>query len=128
MTGGGRHRYGVPYSPVGRRRWDERQRAQAAHLDAQEPGWSVLYGVWSRSFFAFAVWPAARGVVVDARTPEALREAMREAEALGAEAWSVIDDVRHSRTRTVAWRGGEQPPSASARRPSGCVRPEEGGM
>lgn len=81
---GGRHRCGVPYTPVGRRRWDERQRAQAAQLDALEPGWSVVYGPWSRLFFAFAAWPASRAVVVDARTPEALWQAMREAETSGA--------------------------------------------
>jgi hypothetical protein len=90
VTAGGRHRYGMPYSPVRRRRWDERQRAQAAHLDAQEPGWAVVYGVWSRSFFAFAAWPATRGVVVNAPTPEGLWQAMREAEMLAVEAgaWS----------------------------------------
>ena len=66
------------------------QRAQAAHLDALEPGWAILYGPWSRVFFAFAAWPATRGVVVNAPTPEGLWQAMREAEMLAVEAgaWS----------------------------------------
>jgi hypothetical protein len=81
---GGRHRCGVPYTPVRRRRWDERQRAQAAHLDALEPGWAILYGPWSRVFFAFAAWPAPRALVVGARTPEGLWDAMRQAEMSAA--------------------------------------------
>lgn len=80
----GRHRLGVPKVPVRRRRWDERQRAQAVHLDAQEPGWAVIYGLWSRAFFAFAAWPAPRALVVAARTPEGLWEAMRDAESSAA--------------------------------------------
>src|SRR5690606_10114646 len=68
---------------------DERRRAQAAHLDAHEPGWLVLYGPWSRAFFAFAAWPAPRALIVGARTPEALRDAMRHAETAAAVAGRV---------------------------------------
>ncbi len=81
---GGRHRCGVPYTPVRRIRWDVRQREQAARLDAEEPGWVIVYGPWSRRFMAFAAWPVSRGLVVDARTPEELWEAMRDAEMTDA--------------------------------------------
>jgi hypothetical protein len=78
---GRRHRRGSPPSPRPRPPVDARQREQAALIDAREPGWTVIYGPWSRRFFAFAAWPAPQGVIVDSATLEDLVAAMRGAEA-----------------------------------------------
>jgi hypothetical protein len=88
----GRHREGRIYSTVEPRRWDERQSAWAAHLDRNTPNWSIIYGPWSRVFWAFAAWPAPRPLVVDARTPEGLWEEMRAAEASPGMAGVVVSE------------------------------------
>ncbi|MEV5408633.1 hypothetical protein AB0K60_07320 [Thermopolyspora sp. NPDC052614] len=80
VAGQGRHRAGSPYQSVRPRLWDERERAWATHLDHSAPNWSIIYGVWSRLYFAFAAWPVERALVVDAPTPERLWAAMQEAE------------------------------------------------
>ncbi|GII87284.1 hypothetical protein Ssi03_52740 [Sphaerisporangium siamense] len=60
-------------------RWDAGKRALAAQMDRLEPGWHVMYGLWSRRFYAIATCcPVA--MIVEARTPEELRERMREGE------------------------------------------------
>lgn len=86
----GRHarRPDAPYVHVRRGRWDEPQRAQAQHLDAHEPAWAIVYGPWSRRFFAFAAWHAPRALIVAADTAEALWDAMRDAESsAGVRGW-----------------------------------------
>ncbi|MEV5407625.1 hypothetical protein AB0K60_02145 [Thermopolyspora sp. NPDC052614] len=80
MTAGGRHRLGNPYETVRRRPWDLHRRAEADALNDQEPAWTVLYGPWSRAFWAFASLPVPRPLVIDARTAEELWEQMRAAE------------------------------------------------
>lgn len=84
MRGGGRHRFGVPYQAVESRSWDRHRRAEAEAMDRREGAWLVVYGPWSRVFWAFAAGPVPRALVVSASRPEGLREAMREAEADGA--------------------------------------------
>jgi len=78
---GGRHRLGVPCEVVKPRAWDRHRRAEAEAINRQEVGRAVLYGPWSRVFWAFEAWPAPCPVMVDARTPDGLREDMRAAEA-----------------------------------------------
>jgi hypothetical protein len=82
VMAGGRHRLGLPREAVWPRRWDTNRRGQAEDLDGEEKAWLVVYGPWSRLFWAFAAWPAPRPLVVDARTAEGLRQEMREAESL----------------------------------------------
>ncbi|GII88300.1 hypothetical protein Ssi03_62900 [Sphaerisporangium siamense] len=75
----GRHEEGAPVTDVQPIRWDEDKKATAAQLDQLEPGWQVIYGLWSRRYYAFATCcPVA--LMVDAPTPEELRERMREGE------------------------------------------------
>lgn len=63
MKAGGRHRYGMPYQAVEPRRWDPHRRAEADVLNDREPAWMVVYGLWSRLFFAFAADVACPGGV-----------------------------------------------------------------
>ncbi|MEV5411018.1 hypothetical protein AB0K60_19510 [Thermopolyspora sp. NPDC052614] len=89
MTGG-RHRLGTPHVTVRRRLWDRHRRDEADALNDREHAWTVLYGPWSRAFWAFAAWPVPHPLVVDAHTVEGLQEEMRAAEtslAL-AEGWT----------------------------------------
>ena len=84
---GARHRRGSPPNPCPRPRTpaDTHQRQQAALIDAREPRWTVVYGPWSRRFFAFAAWSTPQGLMVTASTPEELVEAMRDVEVAHGE-------------------------------------------
>ncbi|RCG30019.1 hypothetical protein DQ384_17835 [Sphaerisporangium album] len=62
------------------RRWDPEQTAAAVQLDRAESGWHVMYGSWSRRFFAIALW-SDEPVMVYAHTAGELREVMRDVEA-----------------------------------------------
>ena len=98
---GARHRRGSPPPPPRPRTpADAHQRELAALIDAREPGWTVVYGPWSRRFFAFAAWPVQRGLVVTATTAEALVEEMRDAEvahgAAVAPAWGRDGQIRQA--------------------------------
>ncbi|GAA4230150.1 hypothetical protein GCM10023075_39220 [Streptosporangium album] len=63
----GRHRRGSPAVQVARREWDRDQRSQAAWLDQAEAGWTVMYGVGGRRFYAIATAQASEPQVVEAR-------------------------------------------------------------
>jgi hypothetical protein len=76
----GRHRQGVPATQVHPQRWDPAKRAAAQQLDLIEPAWAVWYGLGARRFYAIATWPAPEPLIVQARTPDELRDLMREAE------------------------------------------------
>ncbi|MEV5412225.1 hypothetical protein AB0K60_25750 [Thermopolyspora sp. NPDC052614] len=80
----GRHRQGLPLVPSEdcRREWDAAQRSAAARLDRIERAWTILYGLGRRRFYAIAHWPSDEPLIVEAPTPESLREQMREAEVL----------------------------------------------
>ncbi|GAA1265732.1 hypothetical protein GCM10009677_17310 [Sphaerisporangium rubeum] len=80
---GGRHAEGAPVTEVRSVHWDTAKRAAAEELDRLEPGWLVLYGTWSRRFYAIALWEAPCPVLLDARTAEELRGLMRQAELAG---------------------------------------------
>ncbi|MGW4641027.1 hypothetical protein ACWEN6_21045 [Sphaerisporangium sp. NPDC004334] len=59
---------------------DERQKARAGQLGLLEPGWLVIYGVYSRRFSAIARTADVAEPLVEAATPEELRALMRESE------------------------------------------------
>ena len=79
----GRHAEGARVTRTQSTWWDPAKRAVAAELDRMEPGWLVMYGPWSRRFYAIALWDAPCPVLLDARTAEELREQMRQAEMAG---------------------------------------------
>ncbi|MBB5626570.1 hypothetical protein [Sphaerisporangium krabiense] len=60
--------------------FDPAARAQAAQLDQHEPGWLIWYAVYERLFYASTLTGTANPPCVAARTPDGLRELMREAE------------------------------------------------
>ncbi|WP_406312142.1 ATP-binding protein [Streptosporangium sp. NBC_01639] len=74
----GRHRRGSPAVQVARREWDRDQRSQAARIDQAEAGWTVMYGVGGRRFYAIATTHVPEPQVVEARTAEELHELIRE--------------------------------------------------
>ncbi|MEU9890783.1 hypothetical protein [Sphaerisporangium sp. NPDC051011] len=45
-----------------------------------EPAWTILYGPWSRRFYALALYPTPEPLVVEARTAQELLAQMRQAE------------------------------------------------
>jgi hypothetical protein len=55
-------------------------RETARQIELQQPGWLVLWGVYSRTFVAFPLFRAPRGAVLAAAYPAALVARMREAE------------------------------------------------
>ncbi|GII87249.1 hypothetical protein Ssi03_52390 [Sphaerisporangium siamense] len=77
---GGRHAPGVLVTEVRPRLWDQDKKAAADLLDRMEPGWHVMYGLWSRRFYAIAVWQT-EPLIEDARSVEELCERMRAVEA-----------------------------------------------
>ncbi|MFF4411547.1 hypothetical protein ACFYY8_03400 [Streptosporangium sp. NPDC001559] len=80
----GRHRDGLPYTPVYRRVWDGPARAEAERLDLAWAEWTVLYSLGHRRFYAMAGWDNPRPVVVEDVTGAGLEERMREAEMIRA--------------------------------------------
>ncbi|GGP02741.1 hypothetical protein GCM10012278_11170 [Nonomuraea glycinis] len=57
-----------------RRRWDAQARAEAAWLDGEYQDWTIMYGPYSRQFYALATWSAPKPVIVSAATVEELEE------------------------------------------------------
>ncbi|GGK99125.1 hypothetical protein Sme01_60340 [Sphaerisporangium melleum] len=76
----GRHSAGQPYVEVERGEPDPGARATAVLLDRLEPAWTIVYGPWSRRFYAMPLFPTPSPLTVDALTSHALLEQMREAE------------------------------------------------
>ncbi|MEV6983246.1 hypothetical protein AB0M95_18580 [Sphaerisporangium sp. NPDC051017] len=89
----GRHTLGRPYVPVEPGDPDPRARATAVLLDRLEPAWTILYGPWSRRFYAVAMFPAPYPLIVEESTAQELTEQMRQAER---------DVLMTGRTRTAA--------------------------
>jgi len=56
---------------------DGRRQAEAAIIESERPGWAVIYGVYSRLFWAFG---APDGKPIGARSASELLGAMRAAE------------------------------------------------
>ncbi|WP_405143885.1 hypothetical protein OG589_39955 [Sphaerisporangium sp. NBC_01403] len=76
----GRHTIGRPYVRVEPGHADPRARATAVLLDRLEPAWTILYGPWSRRFYALALFATPAPLIVEAFTAQELKEQMRQAE------------------------------------------------
>jgi hypothetical protein len=61
---------------------DEACRATADEIQGQRPGWLVIWGVFSRRYTAYPLFPIRRRVIVVAYYPQALLERMDSAERL----------------------------------------------
>jgi hypothetical protein len=61
--------------------YDPAQRAAAASLQRGHPGWVILYGPWTRRFWAFGCFPSPEPILLSAAGPTDLRSQMRAAEA-----------------------------------------------
>nr|WP_231640763.1 hypothetical protein [Nocardiopsis sp. NRRL B-16309] len=62
---------------------DEERRLVAEHIEWQKQGaWVVLWGVYTRRFWAYACWPVIPrgGVVISAEDPHLLYTHMRQVE------------------------------------------------
>ncbi|MEU9890628.1 hypothetical protein [Sphaerisporangium sp. NPDC051011] len=78
----GRHGRGqAGVQAVRRRDWDPEARAAARLLDGCEPAWTILYGVWSRRYYAIPNWRTAEPLLVESSVLADLRRQMREVEA-----------------------------------------------
>ncbi len=60
---------------------EEAARAQARRLEAANPLWIVVFGVYSKEFVCFPRFGLAGGSIVAARNPDTLLPRMREAES-----------------------------------------------
>ena len=63
-----------------------RMRQVAAQMEADNPRWIVIFGVYTREFIAFPRFTAPRGTMLSALYPEALPVRMRAAEARAGQA------------------------------------------
>lgn len=72
-------------APARRRLYDRHERALAARISRERPGWVVLWGVYSRRFWAFPTGKAIpRGTILSAPHPRELLAAMYQAELAAA--------------------------------------------
>jgi hypothetical protein len=60
---------------------EEDMRLIAERLEFENPGWLIMYGVYSRQFVAFPRFRALRRTVVTAIYPSALPGRLRQAES-----------------------------------------------
>ncbi|MEV7009550.1 hypothetical protein [Streptosporangium sp. NPDC051022] len=77
----GRHRNGQAPTNVYRRLWDGPARSEAEHLDRTWQGWSVLYSLGERRFYAIAEWSVSEPLIISDDTAEGLQERMLQTEA-----------------------------------------------
>ena len=61
---------------------DDAGRAIAEEIQRQRPGWLVIWGVYTRRYTAYPLFPVRRRVIVIAYYPQALIERMDKAERL----------------------------------------------
>ena len=61
-------------------RYDPAARHAAARLQAASPGWMVLYGPWSRLYYAFPRFAAPPGTILAAPATRELAAWMRTTE------------------------------------------------
>ncbi|GAA2114632.1 hypothetical protein [Actinomadura alba] len=54
---------------------------EAAVLEVRSPGWIVLWGDYTRKFWAFAGWIASEAIVIAATTVQEMERRMRLIEA-----------------------------------------------
>jgi hypothetical protein len=68
------------------RRWatpdehDDRCRELAARIESEHPGWLVIWGPYSREFWAFAYLHVPSGTLIHASDPETLLTGILETE------------------------------------------------
>ena len=75
----GRHRDGFPRVAVRRLAWDGEARAAAQQMQESWPGWTVLYGMHSRRYYAMPAF-APEPIIIEASTLEDLAAQMNETE------------------------------------------------
>ena len=66
---------GEPYDPG--------QRRAAGRIERQNPGWVIMYGPWTRRFWAYPQFFTPRGTILDAPSTAELLPLMRAAELAG---------------------------------------------
>ncbi|WP_433255121.1 hypothetical protein ACQPYK_14110 [Streptosporangium sp. CA-135522] len=119
----GRHRESSALAIVHRRLWDGPARAEAERLTAARPGWSVLYSLGNRRFYAVAAWPTPQPLIVEDDTPEGLEEQMHQAEmACAWHALPVPPQSRHGDALSQSHAAVPQVPHNAARRGPDVVR------
>jgi hypothetical protein len=59
---------------------DDECRAMAEDIERQRPGWMVLWGIYSKRFVAFPLFPVQRRTILVASYPDALLARMEETE------------------------------------------------
>jgi hypothetical protein len=59
---------------------DDKNRAILEEIQQQRPEWLVIWGVYSRRFTAYPLFPVRRRVIVSAYFPDALMERMDSAD------------------------------------------------
>jgi hypothetical protein len=62
--------------------YDPHQRRIAAHLNRAHPNWHVMWGVHSRQLWAFPLFNAPPGTIINAARPDDLVAQMRQAEMI----------------------------------------------
>jgi len=61
---------------------DQARRGIAAEIGREHPRWLVLWGLYSREFWAYPCLPVERGTIVHAPDPEMLLTGMTEVEVM----------------------------------------------
>ena len=59
---------------------DPAQRRTAARLQQSHPHWLVMYGPWSRQYWAYACFDVPQGMILAATDPRELASLMHQAE------------------------------------------------
>src|SRR5580700_10833366 len=59
---------------------EEACRVAARQIEQQRPGWMIMWGVYTRTFVAFPLFPVRRRIVVTATYPDVLLAWMEQAE------------------------------------------------
>lgn len=63
--------------------YDPGQRRAAGRIERQNPGWVIMYGPWTRHFWAYPRFSTPRGTILDAPSTAELLPLMRAAELAG---------------------------------------------
>ncbi len=85
----------------------------AGAIQESNPDWLVVWGVYTRQYVAFPLFPAPAGSVIQSASPEGLLRRMRQAElAIRSEAsrGPIVDPFHAARHHDAAgWQGGDGP-------------------
>jgi hypothetical protein len=80
---------------------DEEAPAMAGKIEEENPGWIVVFGVFSRQFVCFPRFPVPKGTMVVARYPEEALTRMRAIERFCAREGRGLEGIRE---RSGVWR------------------------